>query len=312
MLWAAVAVDDPPSRNKRIEDTRLVPIILDLVTAQDIDEAVVKGMRPQTRRQDRPPLSSGLREGGVLSLADVSLLMRMTEARYSASCRTANARPARRCRGAAPSTTWAGRSRTRRSSATSDWWNRSLPARSRRRRSTRADEVEYYVQCFRRVQLCRDSGMVKEDIARATGHSLPLVQEYLDLIEVFRLPRLPSSHGERGIPTSDGIRPPVPAPFRGAAAGTQPREPDQTGRTRIDPGGDTTDYNDFTLTLKEIRMYYKGMSLRVVSAWCMSANPRPVGRKRHRSLSIEEIFMSNIGMPPAWSRFGDGAAAGRG
>ena len=24
-------------------------------------------------------------------------------------------------------------------------------------------------------------------------------------------------------------------------------------------------------------MYYKGMSLRVVSAWCMSADPRPVG-----------------------------------
>ena len=61
IFWAGVAIDDPPSQNKRIEDTRLVPIVLDLVTAQDIDEARVKGMRSQTRRvEDRPPLPSGL------------------------------------------------------------------------------------------------------------------------------------------------------------------------------------------------------------------------------------------------------------
>src|SRR5204863_8540503 len=29
VFWAGVAIDDPPSRNKRIEDTRLVPIVLD-------------------------------------------------------------------------------------------------------------------------------------------------------------------------------------------------------------------------------------------------------------------------------------------
>ncbi len=52
-------------------------------------------------------------------------------------------------------------------------------------------EVEYYVQCFRRIQLCRDSGMSKEDIARVTGHSLSLVQEYLDLMEEFGLPPMP-------------------------------------------------------------------------------------------------------------------------
>ena len=58
-----------------------------------------------------------------------------------------------------------------------------------------ADEVEYYVQCFRRVQLCHDNGMSKEDIARATGHSLPLVQEYLDLIRRYQIPPLPNPAG---------------------------------------------------------------------------------------------------------------------
>jgi hypothetical protein len=52
------------------------------------------------------------------------------------------------------------------------------------------EEVEYYVQCLRRVQLCRDNGMSPEDTAQAAGHSLHLVKEYLDLIEQFGLPSL--------------------------------------------------------------------------------------------------------------------------
>jgi DNA-binding CsgD family transcriptional regulator len=58
-----------------------------------------------------------------------------------------------------------------------------------------ADEVEYYVQCFRRMQLCRDSGMSPDEIAQATGHSLSLVKEYLDLMAEFKLPPLPNAGG---------------------------------------------------------------------------------------------------------------------
>jgi Protein of unknown function (DUF1670) len=43
VLWTGVAIDDPPSRNKRIEDTRLVPVVLDLVTVQDIEGMQTKG-----------------------------------------------------------------------------------------------------------------------------------------------------------------------------------------------------------------------------------------------------------------------------
>jgi Protein of unknown function (DUF1670) len=51
-----------------------------------------------------------------------------------------------------------------------------------------AEEVEYYVQTLRRVQLCKDSGMALGDIAQATGHSELLVREYVNLIEEFNLP----------------------------------------------------------------------------------------------------------------------------
>ena len=79
VLWAAVAVDDPPGRNKRIEDTRLVPVALDLVTAQDIHEAASLGSRRQTRRDKIVRLcTEAYSQGGVLSLADVALMLHVS------------------------------------------------------------------------------------------------------------------------------------------------------------------------------------------------------------------------------------------
>jgi hypothetical protein len=60
------------------------------------------------------------------------------------------------------------------------------------------EDVEHYVQCFRRIQLCRDKGLSPEEIAHATGHSLGLVQEYLDLMREFGIPPLATSQGKEG------------------------------------------------------------------------------------------------------------------
>ena len=35
-LWMAVSVDDPPAHRQRIADTELVPVLLDLSTAEDV------------------------------------------------------------------------------------------------------------------------------------------------------------------------------------------------------------------------------------------------------------------------------------
>ena len=42
VLWLAVDVDHPPARHQRIADSRLVPVILDLVVAEDIDEIIAR------------------------------------------------------------------------------------------------------------------------------------------------------------------------------------------------------------------------------------------------------------------------------
>ena len=51
------------------------------------------------------------------------------------------------------------------------------------------EEVEYYVQCLRRIKLCSEAGMHVEEISQATSHSKSLIQEYLDLIGQLGLSR---------------------------------------------------------------------------------------------------------------------------
>ncbi len=42
VVWMAVSVDDPPARGKRIANTDLVPLVLDLSTPQDIDARIAR------------------------------------------------------------------------------------------------------------------------------------------------------------------------------------------------------------------------------------------------------------------------------
>jgi len=199
VFWAGVAVDDPPSRNKRIEETRLIPVVLDLVTPRDIDEARVKGMRSQTRRAKIVRLFRRAYEpGAVLSLADVSLLIHIHFSTLSSIVREHERETGEMVprRGTIHDT---GRSVTHKAIICYKRLVEQKPTSQVAQETFHsADEVEYYVQCLRRIQLCRDSGMSPEETAQATGHSLSLVQEYLELIEEFGLPRLAHSRGKEG------------------------------------------------------------------------------------------------------------------
>jgi Protein of unknown function (DUF1670) len=197
LFWAGVAIDDPPSRNKRIEDTRLVPVVLDLVTARDIDETRTKGMRSQTRRSKIVRLFRQAHEqGAVLSLADVSLMIHINFSTLSRLVldheRETGAMVPRR-----GTIHDMGRSVTHKAIICYKRLVEQKPTSQVAQETFHSpEEVEYYVQCLRRIRLCRDSGMSPEEAAQATGHSLSLVQEYLELIEEFGLPRLPATPGK--------------------------------------------------------------------------------------------------------------------
>jgi hypothetical protein len=184
VLWLAVAADERPGRSKRIQDTSLVPVLLDLVTPQDIHDAGVTGKRLETRRTKIVRLfQQAYAQGAVLSQADVALLLHLTDTVISAAVfsheqATGKVVP---CRGTIHDL---GRSVTHKAVICYKRLVEKKPTSQVAQETFHSpEEVEYYVQCCRRIQLCRDSGMSLEDIALATGHSLSLVKEYVDLLK---------------------------------------------------------------------------------------------------------------------------------
>jgi hypothetical protein len=192
VLWTGVAIDDPPSRNKRIEDTRLVPIVLDLVAAQDIHEAQDKVLRSRTRLTKIIRLfHQAYEQGAVLGHADVSLLLNMHISRIS-TCVLIYERETGQLVPRRGTIHDMGRSVTHKAIICYKSLVEKKPTSQVAQETFHSPEdVEHYVQCFRRIQLCRDKGLSPEEVAQATGHSLALVQEYLDLIVEFQIPPLP-------------------------------------------------------------------------------------------------------------------------
>jgi hypothetical protein len=197
VLWTGVAIDDPPCRNKRIEDTRLVPVVLDLVAAQDIEKAKGKGPISQTRLSKIVRLFRQAHEqGAVLGHADVALLINMSVNRLS----TYVLRHERQTGELIPRRGTVhdmGRSVTHKAIICYKSLVEKKPTSQVAQETFHsAADVEHYVQCFRRIQLCRDKGLSLEETAQATGHSLLLVQEYLNLMTEFRIPPLVEPDGK--------------------------------------------------------------------------------------------------------------------
>ena len=185
----------PTVPEQAIEDTRLVPVVLDLVAAQDIDKAEPRGYGRGPGVKIVRLLRQAHEQGAVLGLADVSLMIHIHfSTLYSPRAGPRARDGATMRRGTIHDM---GRSVTHKAIICYKRLVESKPTSQVAKETFHSPEdVERYVQCLRRIQLCRDSGLSPEEMARATGHSLSLVQEYLDLIREFRLPRLPSSHGK--------------------------------------------------------------------------------------------------------------------
>jgi hypothetical protein len=199
VLWLAVAANELPGRHKRIENTRLVPVVLDLVTPQDIDDAAATGKRLETRRAKILRLfRQAYKQGAVLSHADVSLLLHL-EASTISHVVLAHEKSTKEQVPRRGTIHDLGRSVTHKKVICYKRLVEKKPTSQVAEETFHSpEEVEYYVQCLRRIQLCSDNGMSLDEIALATKHSHSLIQEYLDLIEEFALPPLGDSGRKKG------------------------------------------------------------------------------------------------------------------
>jgi len=194
VVWSSVAVDDPPARGKTIENTRLVPVVLDLLTKADVDYVIRNGMTPAFRRRRIARLlKQAYRQKGVLSSPDIALMLGLSNPTVSRAIRTYEKENDTQLprRGTIHDM---GRSITHKAAICRKRLVDKMPT-SRVASETNHDpeEVEYYVQCFQRVRLCLDNNMTTDEISLVTGHGKTTVQEYIDLHEEFYC--LPSNNG---------------------------------------------------------------------------------------------------------------------
>jgi len=82
VLWTAVSRDDPPARRRRIADTDLVPVILDVSTPEDIHARLDRVPGPRRKLQKALRLChQAYEQGGLLSNFDLSELLNLSDSR---------------------------------------------------------------------------------------------------------------------------------------------------------------------------------------------------------------------------------------
>ena len=84
LLWLGFDIEDPPSRNKTSENVRLVPVVLDLCTDQDLDAQLDRVPAPERllRRCIRL-LTQAHQQGALLSNVDLASMLAVSDSRIS-------------------------------------------------------------------------------------------------------------------------------------------------------------------------------------------------------------------------------------
>jgi hypothetical protein len=83
-LWMAVSVHDPPGRRQRIADTELVPVLLDLFTAEDAQRRIDRLPAPQRLLRKALRLcEQAYNQGGLLSNCDLAELLNTNDSQIA-------------------------------------------------------------------------------------------------------------------------------------------------------------------------------------------------------------------------------------
>lgn len=84
ILWMAISREDPPSQRRRIEDTDLTPVVLEVSTSEDIETRLQKKGRSELLLQKSLRLCrQAYEQGGVLSNSDLAELLTVSPADVS-------------------------------------------------------------------------------------------------------------------------------------------------------------------------------------------------------------------------------------
>jgi hypothetical protein len=180
VLWLGIAVDDPPQRYRRTADTRLVPVVLDLSTPEDIHARLDRTPRRERLRIKSVRLcEQAYRQGALLSSSDLSELLghdgwAISSALVQHEEQTGKLVPRR------ATLHDVGTGLTHKRIICWKRYAEGKPAdRVARETYHSLEAVDRYLGQFDRVRHCRREGLSPEKTAFTLNCSLALVQEYL-------------------------------------------------------------------------------------------------------------------------------------
>ena len=183
VLWMAVSVDDPPARNKRIADTDLVPVLLDLSTPEDIHRRLEH--QPARDRLESKALrlcQQAYEQGGLLSNCDLAELL---GGRSDSDLGKILAGHQRRTQSTVPR-------RATLHDVGTGLTHKAIICRKRYIDGKSSEEiaretyhsieaVDHYLGQYDRVRHCRRQGMSPQETAYALNCGVSLVNEYIRL-----------------------------------------------------------------------------------------------------------------------------------
>ena len=185
VLWMAVSVNDPPRRRQRISDIELVPVLLDISTAEDVELRIDRV--PASQRLLRKALrlcKQAHAQGGLLSNCDLAELLGNTDSQIahvlSEYERSTNTLVPRR---ATLHDVGTGLTHKR-----IICWKRYAEGKEphivARETYHSLEGVDNYLGQYDRVRHCRLEGLTPEQTAHAVKCSLALVKQYLAIDEL--------------------------------------------------------------------------------------------------------------------------------
>jgi len=190
VLWLATDVHDPPARGKRAADTRLIPVVLDLSSDDDIQARLDRKSAAEYFEAKVVRLChQAYEQGGVLSNCDLAELLSTDDSKVALVL----TRYERRTGQVVPRRATVHDVGTGLTHKRIICWKRYGEGKSSdqiaRESYHSIEAVDRYLGQFDRVRHCRSQGMTPEQTAYTLACGVRLVREYLDIDE--ELNRLP-------------------------------------------------------------------------------------------------------------------------
>jgi DNA-binding NarL/FixJ family response regulator len=181
-LWMGVSVDDPPARRKRIRDTDLVPVVLDISTPDDI-QAILDRTAVSERMLNKSIrlCEQAHAQGALLSNADLSVILNRADSQI-ATLLAAHERETQKIVPRRATLHDVGTGLTHKRIIC---WKRYAEGKSSEQIALETrhsiEAVDRYLGDFDRVRNCRKQGMTQEQIAFTLEHGVNLVKQYLEI-----------------------------------------------------------------------------------------------------------------------------------